>query len=108
MTTRTMMPVNDKPHTHMNLDTIAREIEQQPYAFAFGGKRFELTHTNALEAFELFAAIELPEPRATIETLKLAMGAEAFNELRSAKPSFGQMQKVIEGYFEHCGFQRGN
>ena len=102
------VPPQDKPEVNLNLDSLAREADSTPFAFVYDGRRYELTHAGIIGAFDIFEAFGQPEPRATIDTLRLAMGSEQFEAFKRANPPFGPMQKLVAAYFEFCGMATGN
>lgn len=102
MTTRTP----DKPGPTFNLDTFQNSLEVEPFAVALGGERFELTHLDLLDGWEVVDAFMGGEVQATVDLLKLALG-DSWDEFRAKRVNRGGLDELTRRYLTHCGVDLG-
>lgn len=100
--------MSDKPApVGFNVDTFAPE-KHEPFAVVIGGKRYEMVHTEDLDAFGFIDAYTKGEASATNDVLTLALGDDGIKALRALKPTNAVLNELVSRYFAHCGIDTGN
>lgn len=107
MTTRTATakPADDEPFD-FNLDTVKAEVELTPFRVHFGGRRFELTHMQALNAWDAIAAAERGDIAVVGDSLKLALG-DQWEEFRKVPLPQHKLMPLFKAWQKHSGVESG-
>lgn len=99
---------NDKPTVDFNLDTFTPEQKATPFAFVLGGKRYEMKPLDDLDAFDVLDAYTRSDVQATLDTLRLALGDDAYDDLRKTGVKKAGLDELQRRYLTHCGVSLGN
>ena len=88
----------------MDLDTIAAEIDLEPFVVTWQKEQWLFAHVEALDSWEIDQAKEDGD---NIAIIALALGEERWKEFNSIPIPLGLMSQIVDGYTEHCGISVG-
>lgn len=108
------MPTARKPNSRrpggkpipssIDLDTIAAEVDHEPFSVTWKGEQWLFAHVEDLDSWEIDQA---QADNDGIAMLILALGEERWKEFSSIPIPLGLMTHIVDGYAEHCGISVG-
>lgn len=106
----TAKPADDEPFD-FNLDAVKVEKDLRPFRLHYGGRRWEMKHSELIDALPTFELLEkygavIGEAVGTLAMLREALGDQwtEFHKLGLTQP---QMGKLSDAYNRHCGTDPG-
>lgn len=88
----------------IDLDTIAAEVDLEPFTVTWQGEQWVFAHVETLDSWEIDQAKADSDG---IAIIVLALGEERWNEFTAKPIPIGLMKKIVDGYAEHCGISVG-
>lgn len=88
----------------MDLDTIAAEVDLEPFVVTWQSQQWVFAHVESLDSWEIDQAKEDGDG---IAFLVMALGEERWAEFAALPIPLGLMKKIVDGYSEHCGISVG-
>ena len=101
---RTMhMATPDKSLPALNFDKVLQsEADLEPFRIVLDGKPRDLLHLEKVDSILLTSIGKGVDSDWKI--LHTVCDEETYKLLRDARPTVGQLQKLVKGYLAHCGF----
>ncbi|MEU7066885.1 hypothetical protein [Streptomyces sp. NPDC046161] len=96
---------DDQPFD-FNLDAAEAEVELRPFRVHFGGRRFELTHMQELNAWEAIEAAEAGQVGVVVESIKLALG-DQWEDFRKVPMPQHKLLRLFKAWQAHSGIKPG-
>lgn len=87
----------------IDLDTIAAEVDLEPFSVTWQGQEWSFAHVESLDSWEIDQAKEDGDD---VAILAMALG-EQWKDFSSLPIPLGLMKKIMDGYREHCGISVG-
>lgn len=105
MATRTATTPDNQPFD-FNLDAVEAEVELRPFRVHFGGRRFEFTHMQELDAWDTIEAAESGDVGVVVNSMKLALGDqwEAFRKIPMPQH---KLMRLFKAWQKHSGVESG-
>jgi len=103
--TATSKPADDQPFD-FNLDAVEAEVDLRPFRVHFGGRRYEFTHMQALNAWEAIAAAESGDVGVVVNSMKLALG-DQWEDFRTVPMPQHKLMRLFKAWQAHSGVETG-
>jgi len=90
-----------------NLDAFKSEVDLSEFVFHWSGKRWTMTHAQALDSWGLIAASAGRELDMIAGMFKVAMGGVQYTEfIRVPLPQY-KLLALFDAYMDYCGVDPG-
>lgn len=96
---------DDQPFD-FSLDAFEAEVDLAPFRFMHGGRRWEFTHLQALDVWEMVAEAEGGDAGSITQMFHLALGDQMEEFRKIPLPTF-KMQGLFKAWQKHCGVEPG-
>lgn len=90
-----------------DLDAVQAEVDLTPFRFKWAGKRWEFKHLQELDSWDVLAASDAGNIKASVALLELALGKAKWVEFRRIPLPQHKMAALAEAYQRHCGIEPG-
>jgi len=102
--TRSTRPGGKPVPSSVDLDTIAAEVDLEPFRVTWKGEEWVFAHVESLDSWEIDQA---QADNDNIAIIALALGEERWKAFNSIPIPLGLMSRIVDDYTAHCGISVG-